>query len=98
MLRSLAFNIALKTPVEKLHFSSVFNAVSVVPPGDVTFFRKIFTGIFDSVKRAHAPIKVCSTNMKASFLDKPSSLLVDNNASQKLKKYAGPDPDKAVTE
>src|SRR5215218_10760804 len=89
----IAFRNAARTPAR----SSSRIARIVVPPGEVTCSRSS-TGWSASSRSSRAvPSMVCTTSWVDTSRDSPSRIPASIMASASKAKYAGPDPETAVT-
>ncbi len=89
----IAFRNAARTPA----CSSSWMAAIVVPPGDVTISRSS-TGCMPPSRRSFAvPSIVCTTSCVEISRESPSRIPASIMDSASSAKYAGPEPETAVT-
>src|SRR3954471_3098492 len=95
--RSIAAWIALRKAARTPACSSSRIARMVVPPGDVTASRSSTGCIFSSRSSFAVPSIVCTTSCVDVSRPSPSRMPASIIASARSAKYAGPEPDTAVT-
>src|SRR5829696_2064051 len=89
----IAFRKAARTPA----CSSSRIARIVVPPGEVTISRSSTGCIFSSRRSLAVPNIVCTTSSVVSSRDRPRRMPASIIDSARSAKYAGPEPETAVT-
>src|SRR3954454_21070564 len=95
--RSIAAWIALRKAARTPACSSSRIARMVVPPGEVTASRNSTGCIFSSRSSFAVPSIVCTTSCVEVSRPSPSRMPASIMASARSAKYAGPEPDTAVT-
>lgn len=76
----------------------IVRAASVVPPGDVTFSRRVAAGISGfCFAKAELPIMVWRASFSERSLGRPWAIDACVRDSIMWNRYAGPEPDTAVT-
>src|SRR5829696_5542546 len=89
----ITFRKAARTPA----CSSSRIARMVVPPGEVTISRSSTGCIFSSRRSLAVPNIVCTTSSVVSSRDRPRRMPASIIDSARSAKYAGPEPETAVT-
>src|SRR6185437_14636868 len=95
--RRFAACSARSTSARKSAFSKTSSAAAVVPCGEVTRLRNSVAVSLPSASMWPAPRQVCAASARAVSRGSPSATAASSIASTSRKKYAGPEPDSAVT-